>query len=42
MDHREKAWKDFLEHPAWDAMKNKEIYANTVSNIRRVFLELST
>jgi hypothetical protein len=42
MDHREKAWKDFLEHPDWDVMKNKEIYANTVSNIRRVFLELSS
>ena len=42
MDHREAAWKDFLEHPDWDAMKNKEIYANTVSNIRRVFLELSS
>ncbi len=39
MDHRKAAWKDFLEHPEWDAMKNKEIYANTVSNIRRVFLE---
>ena len=37
MDHREKAWKDFLEHPEWDAMKNKEIYANTVSNIRRIY-----
>ena len=42
MDHREKAWKDFLEHPEWDAMKNKEIYANTVSNIRRIYLELSS
>lgn len=41
MEHRDKAWKDFLEHPDWDAMKNKEIYANTVSNIRRVFLELA-
>ena len=42
MEHRDKAWEDFLGHPDWDAMKNKEIYANTVSNIRRVFLELSS
>ncbi len=39
MDHRDQAWKAFLEHPDWDIMKVKEVYANTVSNIRRVFLE---
>jgi hypothetical protein len=39
MDHRDQAWKAFLEHPDWDVMKVKEEYANTVSNIRRVFLE---
>ena len=39
MDHRDQAWKAFLEHPDWDVMKVKEEYANTVSDIRRVFLE---
>jgi len=39
MDHRDQAWKAFLEHPDWDVMKVKEEYANTLSNIRRVFLE---
>ncbi|GJM27736.1 MAG: hypothetical protein DHS20C17_03710 [Cyclobacteriaceae bacterium] len=39
MEHRDQAWKDFLEHPDWLVMRDKEIYANTVSNIRRVFLE---
>jgi hypothetical protein len=39
MDHRDQAWKAFLEHPDWDVMKVKEEYANTVSNIRRVFLK---
>jgi hypothetical protein len=42
MDHRDKAWKDFLEHPDWNVMKVKPEYANTVSNIRRVYLELNT
>ena len=41
MDHRDQAWKDFLEHPDWDAMKGKEEYAGTVSNIRRIYLEMS-
>ena len=40
MEHRDQAWDAFLKHPEWDAMKNKPLYANTVSNIRRVFLEL--
>ena len=39
MEHREQGWKDFLEHPDWLVMRDKEIYANTVSNIRRIFLE---
>lgn len=42
MAHRDQAWNDFLEHPEWIVMRDKEIYANTVSNIRRVFLELSS
>jgi hypothetical protein len=41
MDHRDQAWKDFLEHPDWEAMKGKEEYAGTVSNIRRIYLERS-
>jgi hypothetical protein len=41
MEHRDQAWKDFLEHPDWLAMRDKEIYADTVSNIRRIFLEQS-
>lgn len=39
MDHRSKAWDDFLGHPDWNKMKEKPEYANTVSNIRRVFLK---
>ena len=31
-------WKTFLEHPEWEQMKNKEIYADTVSNITQIFL----
>jgi hypothetical protein len=41
MDHRKQAWDAFLEHPDWNAMKAKEEYANTVSNIRRIYLELA-
>ena len=41
MEHRDQAWKAFLEHPDWNAMKVKEKYANTVSNIQRVYLELA-
>jgi hypothetical protein len=39
MEHRDQAWKAFLEHPDWNTMKVKEAYANSVSNITRVFLE---
>ncbi len=38
MAQRDANWKTFIQHPEWDAMKNKPIYANTVSNIRRIFL----
>jgi len=40
MDAHAAAWKNFLNAPAWNQMKVKEEYANTVSNIRNVFLEL--
>lgn len=39
MSHRTSAWKEFVEHPEWNAMKVKEEYANSVSNIRKIFLE---
>ena len=39
MDNRGSAWSRFLAHPDWDRMKNLPIYANTVSNIRKIFLE---
>jgi len=39
MAHRDQAWDAFVKHPEWDIMKNRPVYANTVSNIRRVFLE---
>ena len=35
---REANWKAFLEHPDWKKMSAMEEYANTVSNIIRVFL----
>jgi hypothetical protein len=31
-------WKEFIAHPEWKAMSGKEEYANTVSNIRKIFL----
>jgi len=34
-----KAWKTFIDAPEWNEMKAKPIYANTVSNIRNVFLK---
>lgn len=37
-EERDANWGNFLRHPDWIAMKNKEVYANTVSNIRRFFL----
>ncbi|MEM9888894.1 MAG: NIPSNAP family protein [Bacteroidota bacterium] len=39
MEEREANWKAFIEHPDWNEMKVKKEYANTVSNIVRVFLE---
>ncbi|MEO0895823.1 MAG: NIPSNAP family protein [Bacteroidota bacterium] len=39
MEERDANWASFLKHPDWNEMKNKEEYAHTVSNIRRVFLK---
>ena len=39
MDEHDANWKTFLQHPDWNKMKAKEEYANTVSNIRKVFLK---
>ncbi|MEM1324331.1 MAG: NIPSNAP family protein [Bacteroidota bacterium] len=39
MEERDANWATFLQHPEWNEMKAKEEYANTVSNIIRVFLE---
>lgn len=39
MEQRNANWGKFLEHPDWNAMKAKPEYANTVSNIRKIFLE---
>ncbi|MEM8523544.1 MAG: NIPSNAP family protein [Bacteroidota bacterium] len=39
MEERDKNWQAFLKHPDWDKMKAAKEYENTVSNIRRVFLE---
>lgn len=39
MDAHASAWQDFIKSPEWNEMKVKPIYANTVSNIRNVFLK---
>jgi len=39
MEQRDANWKKFLQHPEWKAMLKKEEYANTVSNIRKIFLK---
>ena len=39
MADRDAAWERFSVHPDWKAMLQKPIYKDTVSNIRRVFLE---
>jgi hypothetical protein len=38
LEHREAAWKRFFESPKWNEIKVKPEYANTVSNIHRLFL----
>jgi hypothetical protein len=39
MAEHDSSWKDFIKHPEWKAMSSKKEYANTVSNIRKVFLK---
>lgn len=39
MAERDAAWNAFIADPKWEEIKNKEEYKNTVSKIRRVFLE---
>ena len=39
MESRNKAWGKFFNHPEWNRMKALPKYANTVSNIHRVFLK---
>lgn len=39
MDERDRRWKDFGSDPVWQRMKSDPAYANTVSNIIKVFLE---
>ena len=39
MDHRNEAWGNFIRHPEWKSMSTKKEYANTVSNIRKIFLQ---
>lgn len=39
MEERDANWKQFGAHPDWKAMSGMEEYANTVSNIRKVFLK---
>ncbi len=38
MEDRDAAWQEFINHPEWNAMRVKEEYANSVSNIHKVFL----
>lgn len=39
MEARDANWEKFFEHPEWNRMKALPKYADTVSNIIRVFLE---
>ncbi len=39
MDAHGAAWQGFLKAPEWDALKVQDQYANTVSNIRNIFLK---
>jgi hypothetical protein len=39
MEEHDARWKAFGESPEWKEMNSKEIYANSVSNIRKVFLK---
>lgn len=39
MEERDKNWSAFINHPDWKKMSGMKEYANSVSNILRVFLE---
>lgn len=39
MEEHDANWKKFGSHPDWKAMNSMEKYANSVSNIRKVFLK---
>ncbi len=39
MAEHDSSWKKFVTHPEWKEMRSKEEYANTVSNIRKIFLK---
>jgi hypothetical protein len=39
LEHRNETWNTFINHPEWKVMSSKEEYKNTVSNIRKIFLE---
>lgn len=39
MEEREANWQKFGSSDEWNTMKNKEIYANTVSKVRKKFLK---
>lgn len=38
MEEHDASWKTFVDHPEWKVMSAKKEYANSVSNIRKVFL----
>lgn len=38
MQERDLNWQNFVQHPDWKKLSAMEEYANTVSNIRRLFL----
>ncbi|HET9053236.1 MAG TPA: NIPSNAP family protein [Cyclobacteriaceae bacterium] len=39
MEERDRVWKAFFVHPDWQRMSKLPEYANTVSKVRRMFLE---
>lgn len=39
MEEHDASWKTFVDHPDWKVMSAKKEYANSVSNIRKVFLK---
>ncbi|MCB0632866.1 MAG: NIPSNAP family protein, partial [Lewinella sp.] len=38
MEERDANWAKFIDHPDWKTMSSKEEYANSVSEIIRIFL----